>query len=163
MQRRPRSEFLIVRDHLAPFAQEASRRKGETRLRGLSFLAARLSLTPKLEDMESELQDIIQAAENRDALTEEERVSFLAKLKGLKSKLRKIKDSVETPCLAFFGSEVGLGPAERGANLERIKTSFSSTAKIPAIDVTHYPESIYIPSMGMRVSAYGVFKVKPQN
>jgi hypothetical protein len=149
----------FIWDQLAPFAQEAARRKGEQRLRGLSFLAGRVVLKPTLDRMRAELGEIIQHAENRESMTEDARVSLLKKLTVLKTQLRNMNEKLEPACRAFFGSEDGHGSAERGTNLERIYKAFSSISKIPTIDVYQYPESIYVPSLNRRVSAFGVFKV----
>ena len=149
-------------DYLKPLAQEAARRQDERRFRGLSFLSNRLSLSSKLNEVEMELKELIQAAEKRETIAEEERRSLLNKLKVMKAKLRKMWLSVYDPCLAFFGSEVGAGEIERGTNLERIKAGFRSISAIPPIDVFQYPESIYIPSMQKMVNAKGVFKKTPK-
>jgi len=149
----------FIWQHLKPLALEAAKRKKERRYRGLEFIASRLQFSSQVEQTEQEIE-IILACGQEQMEREMDRTRLLAAYRLIKARITRMR-SFESACLRFFGSEPGFGEAERGENLVRIFDDFSCIGdrEMPACDVTSFTESIYIPALRKRVSAYGVFPV----
>jgi hypothetical protein len=151
----------FIWDNLPQLAKEAAQRKKETHFRGLAFLEQRLSLREKLAEIEQDIREVMRLGQTDEANDAQRREELLSRLKPIKYRITRLKN-LNTACLSFFGSDVGIGEADRGENLFRIYKSFRCIGdrSMPIIDVKTYTESIYIPSLGKRVSAFNVYKPK---